>query len=97
MKKPDFAVYGTIEDFLKGRFTPGVKLYDLSNNGVEIAPFHEQSENVPLKLAQLVKTTKGKILSGEVDLFETCRSIEGSGRFTVGRPVFISPFSWLVS
>lgn len=73
MKNPDIAVYATIEDFVKGRFTPGVKMYDLSNNGVGIAPFHEQSENISLNLANLVKTTRVKILSGEMNIYETCR------------------------
>jgi basic membrane protein A and related proteins len=73
MKNLDVAVFSTIEDFVMGRFTPGIKMYDLSNNGVGIAPFHELSESVPATVEQLVKTTQVMILNGEVDINNSCR------------------------
>jgi len=73
MKNMDIAIYDTIEDFLKGRFTPDVKMYDVSNDGIDIAPFHEQSENVPLTVIQLVKGTQTRISNGELDLYDECR------------------------
>jgi len=73
MKNLDIAVYDTIEDYLKGRFTGGVKMYGVSNNGIGIAPFHEQSENVPLTVFQLVKVTQTKIANGDVDIYDECR------------------------
>jgi basic membrane lipoprotein Med (substrate-binding protein (PBP1-ABC) superfamily) len=73
MKNVDVAVYDTIEDYLKGRFTSGVKMYDVGNDGIGIAPFHEQSENVPLTVVQLVKVTQTKIANGEIDLYNECR------------------------
>ena len=73
MKNVDVAVYGTIEDYLKGRFTPGVKMYDVSNDGIGIAPFHEQSEKVPLTVIQLVKGTQTRIFNGELDINDGCR------------------------
>jgi len=73
MKNLDVAVYDTIEDYLKGRFTAGVKMYDVSNDGIGIAPFHEQSENVPLTVFQLVKVTQTKIANGEIDIYNECR------------------------
>jgi len=73
VKNVDVAVYGTIEDYLKGRFTSGVKLYDVNNDGVDIAPFHEQSENVPVTVLQLVKLAKTRMSNSELDLYEDCR------------------------
>jgi len=73
MKNLDIAVYDTIEDYLKGRFTGGVKMYGVSNDGIGIAPFHEQSENVPLTVFQLAKVTQTKIANGEIDLYDECR------------------------
>ena len=73
MKNLDVAVFSTVEDFVNGRFTPGIKMYDLSNNGVGIAPFHELSEIVSPAVGQLVKTTQAKIINGEVDINDSCR------------------------
>ena len=73
MKNVDVALYDTIEDYLKGRFTSGIKMYDVRNDGIGIAPFHEQSENVPFTVVQLVKVTQTKIANGEIDLYDECR------------------------
>jgi len=73
MKNLDVAVYDTIEDYLKGRFTGGEKMYGVSNDGIGIAPFHEQSENVPFTVIQLVQKIQDKISKGELDLYDECR------------------------
>jgi len=73
VKNVDVAVYRTIEDYLKGRFTSGIKMYDVNNDGIDIAPLHEQSENVPATYIQLVKLTKTRISNGELDLYDECR------------------------
>jgi hypothetical protein len=46
-KLVDNAVYATVADYLAGSFTAGTKLYDLSNDGVGLAPFHEADSDVP--------------------------------------------------
>ena len=73
MKNLDVAVFDTIEDFVKGRFTPGIKVYDLNNAGIDIAPFHELSDDVPLTVYQLVNKTRDDISKGKVDLNNPCR------------------------
>ena len=46
----------------EGKFEAGVKLYDLSNGGVDIAPTRDQ---IPADVLELVEAAKAKIISGE--------------------------------
>ena len=56
MKLIDNAVYATVVDYLEGNFTAGAKLYDLSNNGVGLAPFHEADFDVPQAVRDALAT-----------------------------------------
>ena len=47
IKNVDNAVFGTISDVVSGTFTSGTLVYDLSLEGVGLAPFHEADPFVP--------------------------------------------------
>lgn len=46
----DNAVYDTVVDYLEGGFSSGNILYDLSNDGVSLAPNHEAEPYVPQQI-----------------------------------------------
>jgi basic membrane lipoprotein Med (substrate-binding protein (PBP1-ABC) superfamily) len=72
MKRADLTVYDTIETVYYGTFTPGSHLYDLSNDGVGLAPFHEAAPYVsPAMEAQLEDIRQG-IINGEIDVNTPC-------------------------
>ncbi|HSF81693.1 MAG TPA: BMP family ABC transporter substrate-binding protein [Anaerolineales bacterium] len=73
MKNWDVAVYDTIQDFVKKRFTPGVNEYSLENDGVGLAPFHETADYIPAEVASLVEKVKKDIIAGKIDVYNTCR------------------------
>lgn len=73
MKRVDVAVFSTIDDVTKGRFTPGIKLYDLGNNGVGLAPLHEASDNIPAYVVKLLEKTRKAIIAGKLNIDNSCR------------------------
>jgi len=73
MKNWDMTVYKTVEDYVNGRFTPGVKVYGMEDGGVGLSPFHEAAGYIPAELAKLVKKVEKDILAGTIDLYDDCR------------------------
>ncbi len=73
MKNWDVTVYSTVEDFVKGSFTPGIKVYGLETEGVGLAPFHEAASHIPAEVAKLVEKVEKEILAGMIDLYDDCR------------------------
>jgi basic membrane lipoprotein Med (substrate-binding protein (PBP1-ABC) superfamily) len=56
VKYVDNGVYDTVVDYLAGDFTAGTKMFDLSNNGVGLAPFHEADPDVPQHVRDTLAT-----------------------------------------
>lgn len=63
MKRVDNAVVDTVESLIAGKLESGVKVYDLSVGGVDIAPTQDL---LPEEVISAVEEVKGKIISGEV-------------------------------
>ena len=66
MKKIDVAVYKTIEDLTKGKFTGGTVMYKLADGGVDLAPFHNFDSQVPQTLKDEIAQAKADIISGAI-------------------------------
>ena len=67
MKKMDNSNYAVIKDAMAGDFK-GCTNYvgDLANGGVDMAPYHDLSDQVPDDLKAEVDDLKAKIISGEI-------------------------------
>ncbi len=72
MKRVDNAVYGTIVDFLADNFTAGTKVYDLSNEGVGLAPFHEAEPAIPPSVKSYLDLLAKDISSGKITSSSPC-------------------------
>ncbi len=70
MKRVDNAVFLTIEDQVNGTFTPGKAVYDLLNEGVGLAPYHDAAAEIPLEVQEAITTLTLSIINGEVDIWE---------------------------
>ncbi|MBI5352063.1 MAG: BMP family ABC transporter substrate-binding protein [Chloroflexi bacterium] len=87
MKRFDTAVYGTVADYLWGDFTSGTVQYNLIDNGVGLAPYHETDASIPQLTKDYVDAVKADIISGVVDPHDTCRStISGTVHDADGNP-----------
>jgi len=59
-KHLDVAVKAAIADVVHGSFTPGIKTFDISNDGIGIAPYHDWDSKIPAD----VKTKMTQVQSG---------------------------------
>ena len=75
MKKLDFAVYQTIDDYLNTIFSGGTVTYHLSDGGVGLAPYHGADPNIPQSSKDYVNDVKADIIKGKVNVHEDCRPI----------------------
>ena len=73
MKKLDFAVWKTIEDYINGNFTSGSVVYHLADGGVGMAPYHETDASIPQAIKDYVITVNDGIIQGTIDVNDTCR------------------------
>lgn len=69
MKRVDVAVYSAIKDAYQGTFKGRTAVFDATNDGVGLAPFHDADSAIPKavkdKLAEIAKGMKeGKIQTG---------------------------------
>ncbi|MFC1997761.1 BMP family ABC transporter substrate-binding protein [Chloroflexota bacterium] len=74
LKKFDNAVFDTISDVVTGTFTSGEVVYTLTEDGVGLAPFHEADPFVSQSVRDALENTKQGIISGTINIDETCRS-----------------------
>ncbi len=68
MKRVDNACYDVSKEVLEGTLTNGVKTYDLTSGGVDIAP---TTTNLPEDVISAVEDVKAKIISGEITVPST--------------------------
>ncbi len=61
MKKVDVATAEAVTAFAEGRLESGVRFFDLNNNGVGLAPFHDWESKVPDKCRALVAAAEERI------------------------------------
>jgi basic membrane protein A len=63
-KKIDVAVFKTIQDVVNGTFTGGTVTYTISDGGVDLAPYHDLSSQVPTSLKDEIAQAKADLISG---------------------------------
>ena len=73
MKRVDNACYDVAQAVLNGTLESGVKTYDLTTGGVDLAP---TTDNLPDEILAAVNDLKAKIISGEVTVPSTKEDFE---------------------
>jgi basic membrane protein A len=73
MKRVDNAVYSVCEKLVNGTLDGGVTMYDITNEGVDIAP---TTTLLPEEVITAVEDVKGKIVSGEIEVPTTKEAFE---------------------
>jgi basic membrane protein A len=63
----DVAVYDTAIAASEGEFEGGLYTGTLENDGVAIAPFHENEERVPAEVQDAVDDLREQIIAGEIE------------------------------
>ena len=67
IKRLDKAVYSEIISLTEGTFHGGqTKVYNLNNNGVDIAPYHDFEQLIPADIKQAVVKIKQEIMLGTI-------------------------------
>lgn len=77
LKRTDNAVFDTISDVISGTFTAGTEVYNLSVDGVGLAPFHEADSSVPQGVRDTLANVEQGIIDGTININETCRKSIG--------------------
>jgi len=72
MKRIDNAVFQTISDVVNNAFTSGTLLYDLTVEGVGLAPFHEADPSVPITVRRVLDSVERGIVKGNIDVNGPC-------------------------
>ena len=67
LKKIDNAVYDAVETIVVNGENGGGYLGDLTNDGVGLAPYHDQEGDVPAELTAEVEAIGAAIIAGEID------------------------------
>jgi basic membrane protein A len=68
LKNMDVAVYNQIESVINDTFQPGIVTGTLENNGVDIAPFHDNEDAVPQEVKDVLPDLKDAIISGDIQV-----------------------------
>lgn len=62
MKNVDVAAFHAVREFSSGTLQSGIQFFDLSNEAVGLAPFHDWAERIPSHCRHLISEAKEKIL-----------------------------------
>lgn len=62
VKNVDVAAALTVKAFAEGKLKPGIQTFNLSNDAVGLAPYHEWASKIPDSCLEQVKTAKLKVL-----------------------------------
>lgn len=68
MKRLDVAVYNEVLSILNGKFVPGSKVYDLSNNGVGLTDMKYSRHLISDDVLQKLDDLQGKLATGKIRL-----------------------------
>jgi len=63
MKNVDVAARTTVEGFVEGRLKAGIQSFDLQNDAVGLAPYHDWQEKIPQDCIQKVNNAKAEVLN----------------------------------
>jgi basic membrane protein A len=76
MKRLDNAVFNTIADVISGTFTSGVRTYDLAQDGVGLAPFHDAAPAVPDSVRGALARVESGLTNGVINPSGPCPSYQ---------------------
>ena len=62
VKNVDVAAGVTVKKFAEGKLKPGIQSFDLSNNAVGLAPFHEWEGKIPERCIEMITAAKADVL-----------------------------------
>lgn len=65
-KHLDIAVKAAVADVVHGSFQPGVKTFDISNNGIGLAPYHDWDSKVPASVKTQVSAIQDGLKNGTI-------------------------------
>lgn len=68
MKRMDVATFDVVQEALEDRFTGGLYLGTLDNEGVGIAPFHDHEGTVPDEVKDALDDLRAGIIAGEISV-----------------------------
>jgi len=66
MKRVDNAVFDSIKGLVRGNFAGGTSLYQASNDGVALAPFHDAESAIPDDVKAALEDIKARLASGDL-------------------------------
>jgi len=70
MKRVDNAVYRAVKLSVENKFSGGVHLSSISNNGIALAPFHKADTNISKEIKEKLKTIRADLAAGKIKLLE---------------------------
>jgi basic membrane lipoprotein Med (substrate-binding protein (PBP1-ABC) superfamily) len=68
MKRVDNAVYGAIKGVVEGTFTGGTQVFNASNDGIGLAPFHDVAAAVPAAVQARLQEVAAGLKSGAITI-----------------------------
>ncbi|MFC1862552.1 BMP family protein [Thermodesulfobacteriota bacterium] len=66
MKRVDNAVYQSLQMVVEGKFKGGVKVFDITNAGIGLAPFHEAENKIPASVKERLKAIEKDLKAGKI-------------------------------
>lgn len=66
MKRVDNAVYQSLQMVVEGKFKGGVKVFDITNAGIGLAPFHEAENKIPASVKARLKVIGEDLKKGKI-------------------------------
>ncbi len=65
-KNMDVATYNAIRDFARGTLKPGVRMNNLANKGIGLAPYHDWDSKIPQECKDKVEQAKKDLIAGKI-------------------------------
>lgn len=83
MKRLDIATYIEVKQIISGNFTPGVKIYGLREQGVDLSPMKFTRHLIPPRFLDRIDAIRQEIISGKIKVpnyLETAAQQSGANR-----------------
>ena len=68
MKRLDRAAFLEVTRIVQGQFSPGTRIFDLSNGGVSLSPMKYTHDLIPDAVHALLKATESDIIAGKIQV-----------------------------
>lgn len=65
-KNMDVATYNAIRDFTRGTLKPGVRMNNLANKGIGLAPYHDWEDKIPQECKDKVAQAQADLVAGKI-------------------------------